>query len=38
MYAVGPWAIQTVWNSDTLSGGHEVEINEVVVHQVGTGK
>ena len=40
MDAVGPWAIQTVWKSNTLSDGHEVDI-EVMVYQVellGRGK
>ena len=31
--AVGPWAIQTVWEFDTTSDGHEVDV-EVMVHQV----
>jgi hypothetical protein len=33
MDAVDPWGIQTVWNFETISNGHEVNI-EVLVYQV----
>ena len=40
MDAVGPWGTETVWNSETTSDGHEVDI-EILVYQaklLGRGK